>query len=183
MATIHKTKETRGFYYALIPLAVLAVVAILAVSLGLKAAYIFIAFVFWVYALISMITLLRTQNLSFLVVALFQIVAGILMFYSPTMVKGDLEPVMVAVVALTVFLMIWAGTLMIGKRLKWRGREILELAAAPVDEIGNGYTPRPLPAGKTNLTQDQIAAFSGFARPNLLPLTYRAMDRMAFVPV
>jgi hypothetical protein len=69
------------------------------------------------------------------------------------------------------------------KKIKWRGREVLELAAAPVDDAGNGYTSRPLPAGKTEFSQRQIMEFAEFARRNLIAVSYVGKDKVVFVPV
>jgi len=54
--------------------------------------------------------------------------------------------------ACAIFLGIWMLLLGLTKRLKWRGRELLELAAASVEQIQNGYTGRPLPVGKTDFS-------------------------------
>jgi len=57
------------------------------------------------------------------------------------------------------------------------------LAAVPVDDTGNGYTPRPLPAGITDFTQRQILEFANFARRHLIAVSYVGKDRVVFVPV
>ena len=84
---------------------------------------------------------------------------------------------------LQIFLLVWLIALTATRKLKWRGRDILELAAVPVDDIGNGYTPRPLPAGKTEFSQRQIMEFAEFARRSLIAFAYAGKDKVAFVPV
>jgi hypothetical protein len=184
MYTIQKTRQSHGIYYVLIPLVILAVTALLEVILEMRVAFTFLATIFWVYAAYSFITLLLTQNMSFLVVVLFQIFVGFQEYMIPLMMNNpQMRAVMIFLVACNIIFMVWVFALSISKKLKWRGREILELAAAPVDDIGNGYTPRPLPAGKTEFTQRQVAEFGRFTRRNLLAITYLGKDKIVFVPV
>jgi hypothetical protein len=82
-----------------------------------------------------------------------------------------------------VFFAVWAVLLTVTKRIKWRGREVLELAAASVEQTKNGYTGRPLALGKTELDRRQILGFADFARRHLLAATYVGEDRVALVPV
>jgi hypothetical protein len=83
----------------------------------------------------------------------------------------------------TLFFLAWLIYLTATKKIKWRGREILELAAVPVDETGNGYTSRPLPAGKTEFTRRQVTEFAEFARQNLISVIYVGKEKVVFVPV
>ena len=56
----------------------------------------------------------------------------------------------------------------VNRKLKWRGQEILELAAMPVEDTGNNYTPRPRPAGKTEVSRTEIIRFVNFITSNLI---------------
>lgn len=184
MYTIHKTRQGRNIYMILLPLAVLVVTALIGVAFGRRMAFIFLGAFFWAYAVYSLLTFVRTQNTGFIVVALFQVCAGIqtqLVF--PTNLNQPQMEVGILLMACTFFLLVWVIILATSKKLKWRGRDILELAAAPVEDIGNGYTPRPLPAGKTDFTQRQIMEFDNFARRNLLAVSYVGKDKIVFVPV
>jgi hypothetical protein len=69
------------------------------------------------------------------------------------------------------------------RRLKWRGREIFELAAAPVEGTGNGYTTRPKPVGKVDYSPQQVRAFACFAAQNLIALPYITSKNITLVPV
>ncbi len=89
---------------------------------------------------------------------------------------------MLALLFTGIFL-VWAVYLVYTKKIKWRGREVLELAAAPVEEAGNGYTPRPLASGKTEYNKQQIMEFTEFARRNLIGVSYIGKDKVVFVPV
>jgi len=69
------------------------------------------------------------------------------------------------------------------RKLKWRGREIFELAAAPVEETSNGYTARPKPVGKVNYSPEQIRAFACYVAKNLIALPYITSKNVTLVPV
>ncbi len=86
-------------------------------------------------------------------------------------------------VVLTIVFLVWLILLAATKKIKWRGREVLEMAAAPVEETGNGYTSRPLPAGKVEFSQQEIMEFAHFARRNLIAVSYVGKDKVIFVPV
>ena len=66
------------------------------------------------------------------------------------------------------------------RQWKWRGRDILELAAQPVDEVVEGYTARPHPAGKAEYTRKEIMDFANFARRKLIAWTFVERDRVVF---
>jgi len=70
--------------------------------------------------------------------------------------------------------------MLLTRQTKWRGRDILELAAQPVDEIVEGYTARPHPAGKAEYTRNEIMDFANFARRKLIAWTFVERDRVVF---
>ena len=84
---------------------------------------------------------------------------------------------------LMMIFLVWMIYLFINKKLKWRGREILEMAAEPVDEIADGYTARPLSTGKIEYSQKDIIAFADFTHQNLIAITYIEKDKVVLVPV
>ncbi len=55
-------------------------------------------------------------------------------------------------------------------------RQVLELAARPVDELGNGFTPRPYPAGKWKYTEDEITRFGKFLMKHRITTTFTEND-------
>ena len=48
------------------------------------------------------------------------------------------------------------------RKVKWRKREILELAAFPVNENTNGFSERPKPVGKKDFKHNEILEFAHF---------------------
>jgi hypothetical protein len=69
------------------------------------------------------------------------------------------------------------------KKIKWRGREIFELAAETVEEAGNGYTPRPRPVGKVEFSKQELLAFARFCARNLIAVIYLSPRQATFVPI
>jgi hypothetical protein len=122
------------------------------------------------------------MNPGFLVPACYQFFGGIVIFSWGTSDGGDSNLTKISLV-FTVFFLFWMVYLLFTKKIKWRGREVMELAAASVDDTGNGYTSRPLPAGLTDFTQRQILEFADFARRHLIAVSYVGKDRVVFVPV
>jgi hypothetical protein len=185
MYVINKLKPDRNFYFLLIPFATFLVAAFLAFAISIEAMFIFFAVFFWGYALYSLLTTVRTHNLGFLVAVCYQTAVGLMALSFPQSINNreQMKPLMWFLISTVVFFLVWLIILTVNKKLKWRGREVLELAALPVDAIGNGYTARPLPAGKTEFTQRQIMEFAEFARRNLIAVSYVGKDKVVFVPV
>ncbi len=183
MYRIRKLKPDQNFQMILLPFAVLLIGALIGVLFGVERAFYFVAVFFWAYALFSFFTYIRTKNASFVVVALFQFFAGLMTFTEPAVMHGSPPAITIFFIACMLFFIVWLIILAATKKIKWRGREVLELAAASVDDIGNGYTARPLPAGKTEFTQRQIMEFAEFARRNLITVYYLGRDKVVFAPV
>lgn len=51
-------------------------------------------------------------------------------------------------------------------------RQILELAAKPVNEAGDGFTPRPFPAGELHFSKDDISGFAKFLKEQRIALPF-----------
>jgi len=143
----------------------------------------FVGIVFVLYGLLSLNAYLRTKNSGYLVASLFQLMAGLSLGareHGPLFIAEKVDAVLWIVA--TVF-MIWMIALNLTRKFKWRGREILELAAQPVEDVTNGFTQRPRPVGKVDCSKEDIVEFARFASRNLVAMPYAETDRMVFVPV
>lgn len=87
-----------------------------------------------------------------------------------------------------IILVLCAGTLFIAeilvlssKRINWRYREILELAAKPVDESADGFTPRPFPAGEAQYTKEEIIGFTKFMIKHVIAYPFAEESRVVLV--
>ncbi len=183
MYTINKLKPDRSVNGLIPAIAALSGGVILWIFWSIEAGFTFIALFFWAYAAYSLTTFVRTHNPGFLVACAYQVFGGLMVYSSPTIRYQPRPPFFMFSAFATVFTLVWLFSLVATKRIKWRGREVLELAAAGVEDSGDGYTSRPLPAGKTGLSRDQIMAFTEFARRNLIAVPYVGKDQVVFVPV
>jgi hypothetical protein len=182
MYVIQKLKPDRSITGLIPAITALTGGALLGVLLGKEIGYTFIALFFWAYSIYTLMGLVRTRNLNFIIPALYQFFAGIVVFSWGT-TGGDDSRLTGFSMVLTLLFLFWLIYLVATKKIKWRGREIMELAAVPVEDTGNGYTSRPLPAGKIDFSRSQIMEFAEFARRNLIAVSYVGKDKVVFVPV
>jgi hypothetical protein len=84
---------------------------------------------------------------------------------------------------ITIFLLLWLVYLLLTRRTKWKGREVFELAAAPVRDAKNGFTTRPRPLGKVDCPRDKLLAYARFLRRNHIALPFIEADKVVLVPV
>jgi hypothetical protein len=77
----------------------------------------------------------------------------------------------------------WLGYVFFARKLKWRGREILELAALPVKPTPDAFTSRPRPAGRAEYTRGEILSFAELLHRNHLAWAYREADRVVLSTV
>jgi len=146
---------------------------------GIKPALFAIAICFILFALYSFITSLRTGNAGYAIAGLYQTFFGITCISISVNDKRFAKLFFVCAIFLGLYLVYMA----VQKKLKWRGREILELAAEPVTESNNGFTSRPLASIKTEYSKKTILDFARFLSKNLIALTYFEKERVVFVPV
>jgi len=183
MYTIHKLKPDRSITGLIPAFSSVIIMALVGIFFGIKAAFVFMAIFYWGLSVYTLIGFLRTSNANFIIPALFQFFAGVVAYTFEPKSRGNAPPLLFFAVLLTIVFLVWVILLVATKKIKWRGREILEMAAAPVEETGNGYTPRPLPSGKTEFSKEEIMAFANFARRNLIAVSYVGKDKVVFVPV
>jgi hypothetical protein len=140
-------------------------------------ALLFLAPVFILYSLVSGLLFLRTLSTGYLVRCLlffFLTIFTLLLFF-----MGKHVLTLVAAV-LSALLLIWLVIMLLVREFKWRILQVLELAAQPVDEVREGYSMRPMPAGKLNYTWEQLLGFAGHLRQNLAAIVYYEKDKVIF---
>ncbi len=67
------------------------------------------------------------------------------------------------------------------RKLRWRGEEIFELAALPVEDIGDSFTARPRPAGQVPVSKTEMIRFVDFISRNLIAFPFKEENRVVFV--
>jgi len=181
-----KLKPDRSIGGWIVPLSMLAIVGVSLLVLGYRGGLLVLAGLILLYALYSLFVFIRTGNTEHLVLCAFQVFLGTMAWLLPSYV-GTVRSEPPQGVAAYVMGLVFFGVLIIflavTKRLKWRGREILELAAEPVEETGNGYTPRPRPVGRVEFSKKEILAFARFCARHLIAVCYVGPRQVTFVPV
>ena len=114
----------------------------------------------------NLFLLFRTRNKHFFIpvfMFVFYFIANILkVFYSESAAEYFL---------FILFLFaIWFFYILVKKKIKSRYREVLEMAANPIDESLDGFTARPYSAGKSDYSLEELQ--SGYI-PSLIPLKRR----------
>ena len=140
-----------------------------------------LAFLWFIFASVAY---LRTKNAAYFIVAVYGLC---MMFYFALVPKGpyglQTKQTATAFIVMAVFLMVLLVFLTLTKRFKWRGRDIFELAARPIQSTENGFTGRPHPAGQVDYTEEEILSFTKFVAKNLIALPYKESDRIVFAIV
>lgn len=184
MFQTRKIKPDRSMSGLIIPLGSTLSIVLSMLFFGYETMFIVLAGLFWVASLYSMYIFARTGNSGHLVVFLFQAFAGLMAFLAPDYISDQrfLEwrfAWIFGVVSFGVLIIYLAAT----RRIKWRGREVFELAAQSVEETGNGYTPRPRPVGKVEFSKQEILAFARFCARHLITAVYISPRQVTFVPI
>jgi len=183
MYTLRKLKPDSNFTNILLPIGLIAIGIIISVTIGLNFMFYFWSVVFIIYGLYTLLIFVRTQNTGYIVATLYLFAAAMMTYTTPISIQNRSRPISLIFMGIMIFFGAWMLFLALNKKLKWRGREVLELAAQSVEDIGNGYTPRPLPAGRTDFKRDQILAFTNFCLKNLIAIPYIGQDKIIFVPI
>ena len=177
----HKLKPA-SFILALVPpLTILLIFFVAWKSLGVEAAYTFLGFVFLAFAGISFLNYALIKNPGYLLVALFQI-SAVFAFAgkhsSMFFISEELTSIAAGIVMLC---LVGVAYVWFTKRLKWRLRELLEIAAAPIDDTTNGFTPRPRPIGRADYSNVELKEFGAFGLKNHIAIPQYESDRVVFV--
>lgn len=129
----------------------------------------------------------RVRSLSYFISATYILSAGLFLlfgsFREPGFPKGDYSALSKFLAFTTIFLLVWLIYLLLTRKTKWKGREVLELAAMPVEETSDGFTGRPRPAGNIAYSKHDLFAFADFLRKNHIALPFAEKDRIFLVPV
>lgn len=177
-----KTRDEKQWQWILYPGTVIIVFFGSISIFGVEIGFYILGGIFLLVSSISFITYWRTQNSGFLVVALFQVSVGLLCISAVPAFEDKSKAGLVPIFLISTYgLMITMFYLAINRKLKWRGQEILELAAMPVEDTGNNYTARPRPAGQTMVTRTEMVRFVNFITSHLIAIVYREEKRFVFV--
>lgn len=151
---------------------------------GMSYGLLSLSFIYGFYAILSLIYLIRTGNLWYIPPFVFQVTVIAITLLAPevglyAVPKANFKPLsFLLTVEMAVLIYI-----IINKKLKWRGWEVLELAARNVDDTTNGFTERPRPLGKIVANKYELAGFAAFLRSKLIAFVIEEENRYVIVPI
>ncbi len=166
------------------PIVALLIIAICWGLYGMTAGMISMAFIFGFYATLSLAYFFRTGNGWFIVTMVYQLT---ILFYA--MVAPKIGPYAISkeefmpLVLIVVLEIAVLAYIIATNKLRWRGREILELAARNINEATNGFTERPRPLGKIDFRQSELKGFTTYLKSKLIAFTYGETDKTVIVPI
>lgn len=134
--------------------------------------------VFWMVMLLAsslhLVFLIRTKNPVYWIPMLFYIFTA-LAFLTPY------PPLQLFFAVGAGILFILLMYVLVTNRTKWRYSEILELAARPVNQSDDGFTPRPFPAGAARYTKEEVTGFARFVLRHVIAFPYFEENGVVFV--
>ena len=186
---MRKLKADRGIQ-GLIPAIVSMLLFFLTMIIfGPQAAFNTLGVIFLLYAVgFSFWSFRKSNNSYFLISALYMITTGIflILFEAPDNFVGPKpkfgNETKVALVFLY-FFALWMAWVSNKKKLKYRGREIMELAAWDVEDGPESYTDRPRPAGMVDYSKYDIIDFGNYLKTILVCHPFLEENRIVLVPI
>lgn len=151
---------------------------------GITSGLISMACIFCLYALLSLIYFIRTGNGWFIATMIYQFTIIVFAMVAPkvgpyAISKEEFKPlVLILIVEMAILVYI-----MTTNKLRWRGREILELAAMNINEATNGFTERPRPLGKIDYRPSELKAFTVYLKSKLIAFPFGETDKTVIVPI
>ena len=179
-----KLKEDRSITALLPALVTLAIFFVALAMGGRPLGWLVLGLAFAFFALVAARSYGRTRNAAILVQTAYLGVAAAWLLVAPGSLLGIENPRLYRFFGACLLVSLaWLGYLFFGRKLKWRGREILELAALPVKPAPDAFTGRPRPAGRVEYTRSEILSFAELLHRNHLAWAYREADRVVLSPV
>ncbi len=164
----------------LIVLMFLPVVLIILAVWGMRAMAGAIAGIEFLVVVMHLNMYFRTRNPSYLwLMSAFLIVVLFFTYVAMTGISSD-DPEFLPLALVMIIAIVIMGYIVLNRKIKWRTRELLELAAMPVKETRDGFTERPLSLGKIDATEHEIESFALFISKNMIAMPYRESQRIIF---
>jgi len=160
MEQAYKIRPAHWLTQIVVPVIVLSALALLfGLWVGENIFRTVLIFIFGAMALLHTLWTVRLRNRRYAVPMLFYLFSALTF----AAVSADLEPIVIVLLAVSALLFFLFFMLQLtGRKIKWRQREMLELAARVVDTASNGYTDRPYPLGKVEADRAQLRDFAQF---------------------
>jgi len=179
-----KTKDRNLFYIVLYPIGFIVYFFSIASVFGMGAGFYAAGVLFLLISASSFLSFWRTRNTGFLVLGLFQFFVCLVCVSAPPAIEDKSQAGLIPLFLIGMYaFMLMSFYQLLTRKIKWRGQEIFELAAMPVEDTGNSYTARPRPAGQTRVSKTEMIRFVDFITTNLIAFAFQEENRIVFVPV
>ena len=186
MSLVRKLKPDRNITGALVSLSMLPIFGLISLVFGLSTGMYTLVGMVGLFTIYYLYGFIRTGNIAQLVICIYTVFIGYILFVAAG--TGEVSPFERIEFGLAYFFgLIFFGVviiyLVITRKSKWRGREIFELAAEPIEDIGDGYTSRPRPVGRVEYGPQQMRSFARFCARHLIALPYITSKNITLVTV
>ena len=173
-----------GLVPAIVSTLVLALISVVfGIDYGLKS----LAVIIFIYAfLLGFWFYVKTGNRNFLVIFLYLLSLSLFIFFiNVDMLNRNegLQPISRFFMVMMYFFALWLFYLLFRKKFKWKGREVMELAAREVEEGDNSFTERPKPIDKISINRNELLELAKYLKENLIFHTYVEKDGILLIPV
>lgn len=181
-------KPDRNLTGALVPLSMLPIFGITSFVFGIQTGMYTLSVLAGIFALFYLLTFFRTGNYPHLFVFTYCVFTALILVWLGNQAGMGAAKTEILEFSLAYFSgLLFFGAIIIylvlTRKLKWRGREIFELAGEQVEETNNGYTHRPRPVGKMDFSPEEIRGFARFVARSLIALPYSTSRNITLVPV
>jgi len=187
MQRIKKLKPDRNIKGILPALFSLVIGACVAIIFGPAAGLKTIGAVILIYATFGLIAAIRTSAFNYWISTIYMYCLGLYIIFidikefNHQQLYLTLEAKFMLI--WVAFFMLWVLYLLVTKRAKWRGRDIMEAAAENVDAGESTYTPRPRPGGRLEATKEEILSFARYLKKYLMAMPHYDQDKVLLVLV
>jgi hypothetical protein len=154
----------------------IALLVVSRITFGDEGFYWALGFLTSIMALIHLVVMLRTRNPIYLIFVLMYLFLS-LTFLPPL---AEHPGHLVFAIAASIFLVAQILVL-ISKKTNWRYREILELAAKPIETTADGFSSRPFPSGSAEYTRKDALELSRFLIKHVIVYPIIEEDRVVLV--
>jgi len=179
---IRKTKDQNILKVIWVPLVLIPTFLVVLSIAGPKPAFYLLGGIYLFLSLFPFLTFWRTQNNGFLAVTMFMVFAGLVCVSAPPAIEDKSKIGLIPLFLVGMYaLMMVSAYLTFNRKLKWRGQEIFELAAIPVEGTGDSFTARPRPAGQVPISKTEMIRFVDFITTKLIAFAFPEDNRVVFV--
>jgi len=177
-----KTKSQNILKSIWFPIVTLAVFFTVISLFGPRPAFYTLGGIFFLAPIFPFATALKTRNNSYLAVGFFQVFTGLVCISAPSAIEDKSNASLIPLFIVIMYaLMLVVGYQVLNRKLRWRGEEIFELAALPIEDIGNSFTARPRPAGQVPVSKTEMIRFVDFVSRSLIAFPFKEENRVVFV--